>query len=143
MIHVKQRVFRMTPQRLAILECLSGNRDHPSAEDIFKTVREKYPSISFATVYNNLEALRESGAIRRLMIDPERMRYDPDTSYHHHFICMDCSRVFDVHVHIRPRISKGQKSGFEVTDDHVEFYGRCPDCKKVRGKIRSEARAAY
>ena len=46
--------LKLTPQRLAILDYLKENREHPSAEMIFKSVREKFPTISFSTVYNTL-----------------------------------------------------------------------------------------
>jgi Fur family peroxide stress response transcriptional regulator len=129
-----QKAFKMTPQRLAVLECLKGNRSHPSAEDIFREVREKYPTMSFATVYNILQALQERGDIQRLTFDPERLRFDPCTTYHHHFICMECNGVIDVQVDSRPRISDEQKAGFEVIRNHIEFYGVCPDCSKVKRK---------
>ena len=51
--------FRMTPQRMAILGYLSENRDHPSAEDIFRAVLQDFPTMSLATVYNTLELLRK------------------------------------------------------------------------------------
>ncbi len=44
--------LKLTPQRLAILEYLDGNTSHPSAEDIYISVKEKFPTMSFATVYN-------------------------------------------------------------------------------------------
>jgi Fur family peroxide stress response transcriptional regulator len=139
----KQRAFKMTPQRLAVLECLKGNRSHPSAEDIFREVRVKYPTMSFATVYNILQALQERGDIQRLTFDPERLRFDPCTTYHHHFICTECNGVIDVNVESRPEISEGQKAGFEVMGNHIEFFGICPDCGKVGRRRRARTDAAH
>ncbi|MBT9168785.1 MAG: Peroxide operon regulator [Syntrophomonadaceae bacterium] len=58
--------LKLTPQRLAILDCLDGNKEHPSAEDIYKDVSKRFPTMSFATVYNTLEALRQRGGILEL-----------------------------------------------------------------------------
>ena len=55
--------IKLTPQRLAILGFLKGNKSHPSAEDIFKAVQKQFPTMSFATVYNTLEALKNKGNI--------------------------------------------------------------------------------
>ena len=67
--------FKLTPQRLAILDYLDGNTNHPSAEEIFGAVKTKFPTMSFATVYNTLEALRDRGKVLELTIDPSRKRY--------------------------------------------------------------------
>jgi Fur family peroxide stress response transcriptional regulator len=53
------RGFKMTPQRIAILDFLEGNTGHPSAEDIYKEIKKKHPTVSFATIYNTLETLKK------------------------------------------------------------------------------------
>ncbi|MDA8168881.1 MAG: transcriptional repressor [Nitrospiraceae bacterium] len=122
--------LRPTPQRLAILECLEGNRRHPSAEEIYGTVRKRYPAMSFATVYNTLQALVKKGGIVELTIDPGRRRYDPDTEPHNHMICVLCGRVVDVHINYSLDLPRDARQGFRVTGSHVEFHGFCPECKR-------------
>ncbi len=124
--------FKRTPQRLAILDYLKGNTSHPSAEDIFRAVSKKYQSMSFATVYNTLHALTKAGALRELTIDPERKRYDPDTSGHHHLICVSCGKIFDVPEEIHVELPRSLQEGFTVLGNHVEFYGYCLLCRKKR-----------
>ena len=126
----KEKSMKQTPQRLAILECLKGNKNHPSAEDIFLKVKKKFPTMSFATVYNNLEAMKKRGSLHSLTIDSERMRYDPNTSYHHHLICVDCKKIIDVSVNIKLNIPEDQRNDFDILGNHIEFYGTCPDCNK-------------
>ena len=79
--------LKLTPQRLAILEYLEGNKNHPSAEDIYKALKPRFPSMSFATVYNTLEILVKKGVIKELNIESSRKRFDPFTHPHHHFFC--------------------------------------------------------
>jgi Fur family peroxide stress response transcriptional regulator len=55
--------FKLTPQRLAILDFLQGNKKHPSAEDIYRSVHKKFPTMSLATVYSTLSALKEKGSL--------------------------------------------------------------------------------
>jgi len=127
--------IKLTPQRLAILEFLEGNKNHPSAEDIYRDVKQRYPMISFATVYNALEALKKRGRLTELTIDPERRRYDPDTGYHHHLICTSCGRIIDIHAKFSIVIPEEVSSRFAIERNQVEFYGLCPQCK---GKKKEE-----
>ena len=128
----KAMCFKRTPQRLAILEYLQGNTSHPSAEEIYRAVGKKYESMSFATVYNTLHALTRAGTLRELTIDPERKRYDPNTSRHHHVICVVCGKIFDVPEEIRVDLPKAMQGDFTVVGNHVEFYAHCPACGKKR-----------
>jgi Fur family peroxide stress response transcriptional regulator len=125
--------MKLTPQRIAILECLEGNEEHPSAEDIFDSVREKFPTMSFATVYNTLDRLRRDGLVLELSIDPTRRRYDPDVSTHHHMICTSCGRVADIKRDFDLSVPEEEREGFDISMGHVEFYGRCPDCIRKGG----------
>jgi Fur family peroxide stress response transcriptional regulator len=121
--------LKLTPQRLAILEYLEENKEHPSAEKIYRVVSEKFPTMSFATVYNTLIALRERGAVKDLTIDAERKRFDPNTSPHNHLICVTCKRIIDVDISCTPELPEHMKSDFEITGAHIEFYGICTKCK--------------
>lgn len=121
--------LKLTPQRLAIFEFLEGNAEHPSAEDIFKAVSKRFPTMSFATVYNTLEALAVKGEVVKLTFDPERMRYDPNTLSHHHLICMSCGKVMDVHGEYTLELSQEQAGDFDILGKHIEFRGLCPKCK--------------
>ena len=126
--------FKRTPQRLSIMEHLDGNTSHPSADDIYRVVAKKNPSMSFATVYNTLNTLVQTGAVRELTIDPERKRYDPDTSAHHHLICLDCKKVADIPGDIPLEIPPGVAKDFSILGSHIEFYGLCVTCKKLKRK---------
>jgi Fur family peroxide stress response transcriptional regulator len=120
--------MRRTPQRLAILHYLKGNTRHPSAADIYRALSVEFPSISRATVYNTLARLTEEGDLRELAIDPEKRRYDPDTSLHHHLICTQCLKVVDVRIPAEVPIPEDERRGFEITGCRITFYGLCERC---------------
>jgi len=124
--------IKLTPQRLAILEFLEDNKSHPSAEEIYREVKQTYPMMSFATVYNTLEALKSRGNLMELTIDPERRRYDPDTGYHHHLICKRCKKIIDIHAEFSIDIPESDRASFDIEGNHVEFYGICSDCKEKK-----------
>ncbi len=132
---LKEFGIKLTPQRLAILEYLNGNRDHPSAEMIYKAVKEKFPMTSFATVYSTLEVLTKSGVISELKVDPERRRYDPETSPHHHLICTKCRKIVDINAEVSIKIPDYLDREFEIHSRHIEFYGICQNCSKGGANI--------
>ena len=122
--------LKLTPQRLAILDYLDGNFDHPTAEDIYADIREKFPTMSFATVYKTLETLKGKGCLQELTIDKERKHFDPDTGKHHHLICVTCKKIVDIKKEFPIEMPIEDHNNFEVLDTNIEFYGICPVCKK-------------
>jgi Fur family peroxide stress response transcriptional regulator len=123
--------FRLTPQRIAILDYLRGNKTHPSAEDIYRVVSKKFPTMAVATVYNTLAVLKKRGQLKELNIDPTRARYDPDTSPHHHLMCTGCKVIVDLDGNFPLTMPT---TAFEVTGSRVEFYGLCPKCREGKGR---------
>jgi Fur family transcriptional regulator, peroxide stress response regulator len=127
-----QTKMKKTPQRLAIMEYLKDNKVHPSATDVFRAVSERYPTMSFATVYNTMETLKNIGMVRELSIDPDKKRFDPNVDRHHHLICLTCRQIVDVHGDFELNINENEQYDFDIIGNHVEFYGICPKCKKAR-----------
>ena len=121
--------LKLTPQRIAILDFLKGNTKHPSAADIYREVTRKFPTMSFATVYNTLDALRRRGSVLELTIDPAKKRIDPNTEPHHHLICIKCKRISDIQYKYELTVNDKEREGFEIIGNHIEFYGICRDCK--------------
>ncbi|MFZ5997241.1 MAG: Fur family transcriptional regulator [Nitrospirota bacterium] len=130
MEHLRKKGLKLTPQRLAIFDYLKGNTDHPSAEEIYQAVSKKFPTMSFATVYNTLETLRKRGEILALTIDFDRKRFDPTTKPHHHLICVTCKRIVDIQNKFELHVPHEIEADFDIIGNHVEFYGICNQCKK-------------
>ena len=122
--------IKLTPQRLAILHYMEGNKSHPSADTIYSAVSKKFPTMSFATVYNTLEALKNKGALQELTIEPGKKRYDPDSTPHHHLICVKCKSIIDIFKKFKLDLSARMANGFKIKGNHIEFYGICPKCGK-------------
>jgi len=123
-----------TIQRLAVLEYLDETDEHPTAEKIYAAIRERFPTISRATVYNTLDLLTKSEAIVRLTIDPAASRYDAVDSAHAHFFCRICHKVYDIALpEIGPLPSEIDGHKIEAVQTYV--YGICAEC---RNKLRKE-----
>ena len=128
----KDMGLRLTPQRIAILKYLDGNTSHPTADNIYRDVKQTYPTLSFATVYNTLQTLKEHGEVMEVTIDPIRKHYDPNTSPHHHVICISCNDLWDVFVDYSDvlKLPSNVAKGIKTVGVHVDFYGLCKNCQK-------------
>ena len=132
---LKTRGFRMTPQRAGILDFLEGNKDHPSAEEIYRRVCGRFPGLSFATVYNTLQSLVSRREISEIKIVPDRARFDPCTLRHSHAMCLECGGIADIKAPGKPPLPGKPPAGFRLLSCNIEFYGVCAACgKKARKK---------
>jgi Fur family peroxide stress response transcriptional regulator len=85
----------MTKQRELVLEVVRANKEHHTAAEIFALARIKMPTISRATVYNNLKALENMGMIRRITGDDAFDRYYSSFVPHGHMVCTRCGKMWD------------------------------------------------
>ena len=130
---LREHGARMTAQRHAVLEMLSGNRTHPAAEEIVAEVRDKLGCVAPATIYNTLETLAELGFVRRLDGLEQRARFDPDTSDHEHAICLKCRTVWDV-----GPVSTPDDLPEDLTVLHVLVQGICGRCAHTNQAAQGE-----
>ena len=127
---LKNEGIRFTPQRQAILEFLLESRSHPTADEIYHHVKEKFIGVSLGTIYNTLNMLKEYGYVSELSYGDMSSRFDGNPDNHYHIVCVRCGCVMDYH---RPLIEFDQEacesSGFLIKDHRLEFYGICPKCQ--------------
>lgn len=125
--------YKVTPQRLAVYEALAATKSHPTAEMLFSTLQPKYPSMSFATVYKTVEILDRIHVIKILNTGEDSMRYDADTSIHHHIQCNECGRVDDLmDVDSSALVKEAENlSGYDIAGHQFYFFGVCPHCRKA------------
>ena len=122
--------LKTSRQRSAVLADLQSRYDHPTAEDVYMSVKDVIPTISLATVYRNLKLLESEGLILKIPTG-ESDRFDGHTHGHYHFTCYTCRKVLDLEVeksldiNTLPRDFKGLVTALPLT-----FYGICPDCQK-------------
>lgn len=130
---------KFSRQRQAIWINLKDRRDHPTAEEIYNSVRQQYPNISLGTVYRNLMHFREEGLIRTVEVGDGVIHFDPDTSEHDHFICTSCGRVTDIRGIDSEKIRAAASRNFsgEIRGYSTYFYGLCEDCANSRKNIQN------
>jgi Fur family iron response transcriptional regulator len=94
--HLTAHGVTPTPQRLQIAELLFCKPQHLSAEQILAAVNRGDAKVSKATVYNTLRLLCDKGLVREVIVDPERVFYDPTTGRHHHFYNAETGELADI-----------------------------------------------
>jgi Fur family peroxide stress response transcriptional regulator len=93
---LREREYRLTPQRLAVLKILAVSDGHPSAERIHEQVKIDFPTTSLATVYKTVSLVKELGEVLELGFSDDSNRYDGNKPYAHpHLICTQCKKIID------------------------------------------------
>ena len=126
-------MVRHSRQRDAVYANLCQRCDHPTAEDIFLSIKSEYPSISLATVYRNLSQLETDGKIIRIG-SGGTARYDGNISPHYHLVCLSCGGVFDIYFN-DDGLCKKAAVNFDgkIVSHSVLFKGYCSACSKQVG----------
>lgn len=132
---LKDRQIRLTDTRKAIIAYLIASHDHPSAERIYQDLLLAYPSMSLATVYNNLKVLVDEGFVSELKLPQDNTsHYDFLGHQHPHVICQDCGKIVDVMGTALPDLKTAiqAETGFQVTKTQTMIYGICPNCQQKK-----------
>ena len=129
----KNQSYRMTRQRQIILEELRKVDTHPSADEVYETVRKRLPRISLGTVYRNLEILSELGEIQKLELGGDLKRFDRNSNKHYHIRCMNCGRVDDAPIAPLNQVEDELYGAtvYTIIGHRLEFEGLCPQCSKT------------
>jgi Fe2+ or Zn2+ uptake regulation protein len=120
--------LKPTYQRLKVLEYLQKHMDeHPTVEEIYEALLKEIPTISITTIYNTLNAFLEKGLVSAITITGTEVRYDYHTTHHHHFLCKQCGRIFDIDIQC-PIVDKDVIQGHRVEEFHGYLKGICKWC---------------
>jgi Fur family peroxide stress response transcriptional regulator len=143
---VRAAGLKLTPQRMAIVRELAADERHPTAQELFERLRPGLPTMSFATVYNTLDALSAAGLCAALSLSPGSGRFDPNMVPHYHAVCDACGSVRDVPSTgpagtlssdaSAARAVAEAAPGFELRSVERIFRGLCAPCAKRRPKER-------
>ena len=107
-----------------------------------KDLREKDSDIGLATVYRALDLLSELGILVQVDFGDGCARYelnnaDPKAHHHHHLICLKCKNVIEFDEVLLDQLEAyiEKKSGFQIVNHEVKFFGYCSDCLAKRGEV--------
>ena len=129
----RQKGLPVTMQRRVILESLLQRDDHPTADQVFETVKDRIPQLSRTTIYRVLETFVHLGVIRQLH-RTGGARFDGKVNRHHHLICVRCGKIIDLEDQTLDQLPlpKRKFRGFKIDDFSVQFSGTCHDCQNQK-----------
>ena len=126
-------VTRYSAQREAVLKELSSRYDHPTAEDIYFSVKKEISNISLATIYRNLTFLSDNGKAIRFNVNGTD-RFDATVETHYHFVCNRCGKVSDVEeIETKQMLTDAEKKvGGKISSHSLTFFGICKNCAEEK-----------
>ena len=119
--------IRPSVQRIAIMRYLQKNHTHPTADEVFESLRKQIPTLSKTTVYNTLKLFVENGAAAYVGIDEKNARFDGTVGPHAHFRCKECGRIIDLPIDKKLIVPK--EFSCDVEETHIYLKGICNQCK--------------
>lgn len=127
---------RMTAQRRLILDALEGLCDHPTAEELYETIKDRDPTLNLSTVYRTLRWLEQDGLVvgRRFRQDRGQQRFDTAIATEHsHFVCSACRQVIEFNSPLTDlmKVQFEEKHSAQIDMASVVLYGLCEDCIKA------------
>jgi len=130
---------RNTIQRQLVYNGVKELNIHATAEQVYEYVIATHPTISKATVYRNLSQMTESGELLNIGNHYGSTHYDHNCHEHHHFICEDCRRVFDVEGDFSKMLDRMSGiNGFEIKNINLSLSGLCEGCKSKKIFLTAE-----
>ena len=132
---IRQRGFRVTPQRKAILQAVVDGKGHSSIEEVYRRVHERTPDINLATVYRTLNFLCELRLLVAADLGGKNWVFElAGEKPHHHLVCRKCGKVVRIEQdEVQALIDQiHQQRGFVIDMDHMALFGLCKDCQKER-----------
>ncbi|AXX92804.1 transcriptional repressor [Malaciobacter molluscorum LMG 25693] len=127
---LKEYNLKVTPQRVAIVEELYAN-GHMNIDDLYKKLLAKFPSISLATIYKNVNAMIEKVFLNEVKIPNSKSVYELVKDEHSHLVCSSCGKIEDLDLNVSSLIEEATTlKNYTIKQSSVVFTGLCPNCSK-------------
>jgi Fur family transcriptional regulator, peroxide stress response regulator len=122
--------LKATPQRIAIME-LMHHAGHITIDDLYRAIRQKFASISLATLYKNIHTMMDVHLIREVKVTGLKSKYEIEKKAHAHIVCNACGELKDMPFDpIRVMQDTTQLSNYVINDVSIVISGICPSCQK-------------
>ncbi len=126
---LKEKNLKVTPQRLTIVEELYVN-GHMNIDQLYHSLKSKFPSVSLATIYKNINAMTDIFFLSEVKIPHQKSVYELTKEEHSHVVCTQCQTIMDIDLDISQVLSDAkQLSSYSLDESAIIFNGICPKCK--------------
>ncbi len=130
---LRQQRYRLTPQRLEVLQVIKTHGQHMTAEEIHAAILPQQPFLDIATVYRTLQWLQSVGLVAPISLGDGKLHYEYHKAgqHHHHLVCQQCNQQIQIPDDLFTALKDDleQRYGFTLQADHLALPGRCAACK--------------
>ena len=128
--HLKKQGYRITKTRRLLLEIFQSEPKPQTEIQLRQKLAQVGVSVNKTTVYRELAQLQGQHIIRQVNFSDGKKRFELDQGHHHHFICQNCLKIFDVNLKdcklLEKQINKQKK--IHIINHSLEFFGLCAQC---------------
>jgi Fur family ferric uptake transcriptional regulator len=132
---LKEKGYKATPARLAILEIFTKSKNPLSADNVYRELKrnKKNANINEATVYRTLSMLGEGKVLIKVDLRKDSAFYELNQAHHHHHItCLECDTVEDFEsIAIEKALGgivRNSSKFINIKEHSLELFGLCKNC---------------
>ena len=127
---LKQKGFKLTPQRRLIVDIIHDAHEHISADEIISRVQQRMPGVNKSTIYRTLEILEQLGAVYKSDSSDRFIYHHAEEGHHHHLVCTKCGSTVECPEDLFNKVeeSLARKYGFRANFQHQVINGFCSKC---------------
>ena len=131
---LRSQGYRMTPQRLTVLDIVAGHPGHIGVDLVWSLAKEQHPYVDLATVYRTLQTLKRAGVVTEVLIG-HKLHFELTDQHnpHHHMVCSSCDAVYTLSPDYLSGFSQRLEEEFGFIPDLENFTvgGTCVTCQQA------------
>jgi len=129
---LRDNKIKVTPKRKEIINIFLNEKCFLDPEQIFIKMKENFDSVSFPSIYRNLETMSQIGILTEIH-KPDRKLYYAlckaiHGAHHHHIVCIKCGKTEEFYDCIFDE--KKEINGFKIITHSLQLDGICPKCRE-------------
>ncbi len=118
---IKAHKLALTPQKTEIFKILASATDHPDVKGIYTVLKDKFPTISLATIYKNLKKFSKLGLIIEIPLPNGATHYDARIDIHGHIVNTSLGRIYDSNIPLKIQ-PKQTIMGRPIKSVHLTYF---------------------
>jgi Fur family transcriptional regulator, ferric uptake regulator len=129
---LREKGYRITPQRELIIRAIAHSEEHMSAEEIFAELQKHTQATNLATVYRTLDLLWGEGLACRNDLGEGRIVYATlKHGPHIHLVCRCCNAVIEADPDLLADLKSELANRYSFAADlqHISIFGVCQACQ--------------
>lgn len=140
---LRQRGYKMTPQRRAILEEIAVTSGHITPVALVARVERRVPGVTPSTIYRTLELLENLGVLSHAHLESGAEYHRRSEPAHVHLTCSRCGATDSLSMKEAEQLGAmvRRHRGFAPDLTHFAISGLCASCQRDTADNASPGRS--